>query len=475
MRFTVLGIPVKMDFFFVIGLVMIWSWAGGNRAGLFAAVLVGVFTLIHELGHALTARRFGARSAITLNLLVGWATYAAPRPLTRRQRNLIGLAGPLTQIVVALPLLVVTYLVLPESGSPEALAILRTGTTTVAFDVWQGAVWAGIIIGLLNLLPLWPLDGGHVVDSFLTGALGEHRGRRAMLIGTLVVVGVVAVLGFTASGIEAPYSFVEREVVGARLAPYSALYRSLPSAVWEQIRHFPGHVLDFPLLLIVFCGLNSFLALQRLSRAAPTSPASPGADVREPSSVPRSVVEISAPPAVVQAERTGWLPGTLAPFPSGWAPSPWLQAHLQMRAGHESEARVLVAHATDVGGPRWWLPPPEERPELATLVPLLPPTLEVGDHERALVLLGVLASYGSADQIASFGVLLYNVSHEAETLYLVAGGLARTGNGDDAMMWLRRAVQDQPDHHRLSTDRLLGRLHSRTDFQHLLVEARGGP
>ena len=95
-----------------------------------------------------------------------------------------------------------------ESGSPEALAILRTGTTTVAFDVWQGAVWAGIIIGLLHLLPLWPLDGGHVVDSFLTGALGEHRGRRAMLIGTLVVVGVVAVLGFTASGIEAPYSFV---------------------------------------------------------------------------------------------------------------------------------------------------------------------------------------------------------------------------------------------------------------------------
>ncbi|MSY11870.1 MAG: hypothetical protein F2673_01930, partial [Actinobacteria bacterium] len=99
MRFTVLGIPVTVDFFFVIGLVMIWSWAGGNRAGLFAAVLVGVFTLIHELGHALTARRFGARSAITLNLLVGWATYAAPRPLTRRQRNLIGLAGPLTQIV----------------------------------------------------------------------------------------------------------------------------------------------------------------------------------------------------------------------------------------------------------------------------------------------------------------------------------------------------------------------------------------
>ena len=145
MRFQVLGIPVTVDWFFLVGLIMVWSWAGGDRAGLFAAVLVGIFTLLHELGHALTARRFGAQSAITLNLLVGWASYAAPRPLTRRQRNLISLAGPLTQIVTAIPLLVITYLALPARGSNDAARLLATGQTTVAFDLWQGAVWAGIV------------------------------------------------------------------------------------------------------------------------------------------------------------------------------------------------------------------------------------------------------------------------------------------------------------------------------------------
>jgi stage IV sporulation protein FB len=79
MRWRVAGVPVTVDPFFLIGLVLVWSWAGGGRAGLYAAVFVGVFTLLHELGHALTARRFGADSAITLNLLVGWASYASAR------------------------------------------------------------------------------------------------------------------------------------------------------------------------------------------------------------------------------------------------------------------------------------------------------------------------------------------------------------------------------------------------------------
>src|SRR6187455_2383846 len=103
MRFHLFGIPITVDPFFLIGLLLVWSWAGENQAGLFAALFVGVLTVVHELGHALTARRFGATSSITLNLLVGWASYAAPRPLTRRQRNTISLAGPLSQLIASIP------------------------------------------------------------------------------------------------------------------------------------------------------------------------------------------------------------------------------------------------------------------------------------------------------------------------------------------------------------------------------------
>ncbi len=484
MRFTVFGIPVHVDLFFFVGLLMVWSWAGGERSGVFAAVFVGVFTLIHELGHALTARRFGAQSAITLNLLVGWASYAAPQPLTRRQRNLISLAGPLSQIVLAVPVLVVTYYALPEQRSAEAAAVAR-GAANLPFDMWQGAVWAGIVIGLLNLMPLWPLDGGHVLDSFLTTALGERRGRRAMLIGTLVVVGVVAVLGFSTGTIEAPYSGIEREVLGAAYAPYAALAKSLPAALWEQIRYFPGHILDFPLLLVLFCGLNSALALQRMPkhdrvatwidveqapkrpdkrRPADTAPAAPA-----PAPTSTSVV----PAEAHHAERYGWLDSQSLPFPSGWGPSPWLRSYLALQGGDTETARAVARTVSAGGRPRWELPDPAERPELAQVAALLDVAdLRVEDPERSMVTLRVLAAHGSPEQIATFGVALYGATSDAEVLFVVAAGLARCGLGDDAMDWLRRAVMDRPDHRRLATDRGFWPLHPRDDFQHLLESTK---
>jgi len=489
MRFTVFGIPVRVDFFFVIGLVMIWSWAGSDRRGLFAAVLVGVLTLVHELGHALTARRYGAQTSITLNLLVGWASYATTRPLTRRQTNTISIAGPLAQIVLCIPLLIITYYLLPDAGSEGAARIAR-GQANLAFDVWQGAVWAGVVIGLLNLLPLWPLDGGHILDSFLTKSLGQARGRRVMLIGTLVVVGVIAVLGFSVSTIEAPYSGLEREILNAGLAPYSALYKSLPAALWDQVRYFPGHVLDFPLLLLIFCGLNSFLALRQTpqhdraatwmeaeaprrsrERNAPAGEPLPSPVVAPASNpVPSSVAE-PVPAAVMDAERRGWIDGVTVGFPHSWGPSPWLQAEMQLRAGHEAEARVLLAHVAAHSRLKWWLPDAASRPELARLAQLLPASIEVGDHGHTLTLVGVLARYGSAEQVATVGVALYNASHEPEVLYLVAGGLARCGETDDAMAWLERAVQDRPDRQRLLTDPLLAPLHAHPAFPPLLNSA----
>lgn len=110
---------------------------------------------------------------------------------------------------------------------------------------------------------------------------------------------------------------------------------------------------------------------------------------------------------------------------------------------------------------------------MAALLPLLPSPLPVGDPNRSVALLRVLAAHGTAEQVAAYGVALYGATHESEALYQVASGLARCGHGDDSIAWLQRAVQDRPDHHRLATDRALWPLHGRADFQQLLAEARG--
>ena len=73
--FHAFGIPVTVDPFFFFGLFIFYSISGGGRGGVYTAVALAVFVLIHELGHALVARRLGGEVAISLNFMVGWASY----------------------------------------------------------------------------------------------------------------------------------------------------------------------------------------------------------------------------------------------------------------------------------------------------------------------------------------------------------------------------------------------------------------
>jgi hypothetical protein len=334
-------------------------------------------------------------------------------------------------------------------------------------------VWAGIVIGLLNLLPLWPLDGGHVVDSFLGGWLGQRRGRRVMLIGTLVAVGAIFLAGMAAQDPAPPYSGLEQMVVDAQRAPLAGVTAdSFVEAVWEQVRSFPGNVLDFPFLLLIFCGLNSYVALRRLPRHDRVATFMDVQLAPEPRGGASGTAATDVPVAARDAERLGWRDGAAPSFPTGWGPSPWLVAHHRLGRGDRDGARAALASATQPGRPRWTLPEPADLGELAALVALLEPLPPVADPERSLVLLRVLAAHGSAEQVAHYGVAVYNATADPEALYLTAAGLGRTGHGDEAMAWLRRAAQDRPDHQRLATDRGLWPLHGRADFQQLLAELR---
>lgn len=122
---------------------------------------VGVFTLIHELGHALAARLSGCTAHISLDFMVAYAAYEPRNPLTWGQKARIALAGPSLQIVSA-----VTVLVL-NSINPFSRADITISDASIS--IW----WAGIALGVLNLVPLLPLDGGafvaSIVEHFMPG------------------------------------------------------------------------------------------------------------------------------------------------------------------------------------------------------------------------------------------------------------------------------------------------------------------
>lgn len=184
-RFSIFGIPVEIQPFFWITLIILGgamaadSAAAIFRIGLF--VLAGFISiLIHELGHALSARAYGASSAITLQAFGGFTAYTGVR-LNRWQSFLVTAAGPAVQLASGLAvLLLLPYLFHLQ---PDGRYFLKTLMLISLF-------WS-----VLNLLPVLPLDGGQMLHA----ALGPDR-IKITLWTTIVVATVTGVWMFTATG-----------------------------------------------------------------------------------------------------------------------------------------------------------------------------------------------------------------------------------------------------------------------------------
>jgi stage IV sporulation protein FB len=155
-RFSIFGIPVQVQPFFWLTLVIL----GGQNANTPDAILrIGLFViagfisiLVHELGHALTARKFGAHSEIVLQAFGGYAAYSGVR-LTRPQSFAVTAAGPAIQTALGLAVL----FALPRIPNLTVDAVYFLKMLMIISIYWA----------LLNLLPVLPLDGGRMLDAIL--------------------------------------------------------------------------------------------------------------------------------------------------------------------------------------------------------------------------------------------------------------------------------------------------------------------
>ncbi len=145
------GIPVYMDFSFVILLVLFMMDFGSFVYGLSFALALAVSVTLHELGHALTARVFGYRTRdITLSLLGGCASLIA-LPRKASQEFLTAAAGPAVSFAL--------------SGLCWAsLAFLPISNHWLINVLWY-SMWMNLMLGAFNLLPGFPMDGGRIFRS----------------------------------------------------------------------------------------------------------------------------------------------------------------------------------------------------------------------------------------------------------------------------------------------------------------------
>lgn len=199
----VLGVPVYVSPSWFLVAVLVTVMFEGQVHGVverplsylvaFAyAVLLYGSVFVHELSHAVTAKIFGLPvRSVTLHVLGGETSIEREAPTPGRE-FLIAFAGPLTNLVLAgLGLLAHATLALPD----------------VALLLLEALTFANLLVGLFNLLPGLPLDGGRLVRAAVWKATGRARSGaiiagwvgRAVAIGCLVAGAYLATYTTTAA------------------------------------------------------------------------------------------------------------------------------------------------------------------------------------------------------------------------------------------------------------------------------------
>jgi len=178
LAFRVLGLPVSVQpwFFLTAYIVGRQSIDIVTESVWIAVVFLGV--LVHELGHALAARAAGLAPSITLHGFGGTTSWAPTRPV-----------GPWTQIGItaAGPALGITV-------GASAWAALEWGAAGPAVFVLRDVMWVNLGWGVLNLLPVLPLDGGQIAGTF-AGMIAGRRGRLVVRIVSLALLAGIAAWG----------------------------------------------------------------------------------------------------------------------------------------------------------------------------------------------------------------------------------------------------------------------------------------
>lgn len=181
LRFSVTRIPIAVHWSFVlIGVLVIGQFEIPEVVGFIVGVFIAV--LSHEMGHALTARRFGADPVtITLFGLGGLTQYPADTQLTPGRRFLIAASGS----AVGMTLGGLFYL---ARNTDVALDMFPFGRA-----VMWGIIVAGLLWGALNWLPILPLDGGNMAWHALEVVAPVYALRIAKVL-TAITAALVAYL-----------------------------------------------------------------------------------------------------------------------------------------------------------------------------------------------------------------------------------------------------------------------------------------
>ena len=200
--FPLFGIPVRVHpFFWLIAIMLGVGLAPTLIELLIWTVAVFLTVLVHEMGHALAMRLFGIQPWVTLYGLGGITSYnpAEAYHLSTWGNVLISFAGPGVQFALVAAIAGIL------SASGFELDIRRWGPVFFVFPAETVVSWGvtrllsymmlvSVLWGVINLLPIYPLDGGHIARDVLVAA-DPQRGITQSLVLSIVAAAAMVVVG----------------------------------------------------------------------------------------------------------------------------------------------------------------------------------------------------------------------------------------------------------------------------------------
>ena len=233
-------------------------------------------------------------------------------------------------------------------------------------------------MGLLNLIPILPLDGGHIVLAGLDRLVGDSS-KKVMLWFSIGLTSAMGLYLMVSPGLEGLAVFVL-----------------------------------FPLMI----------QIQMLTASRPQRPN------RGPNA------------AAAAGEAAAWASGDVGSIPPALVPSPWFRAAQQARHGFPEVAHdVLVADFADTSPADWWPPDAAPLDDLRALVALLPRPLPTGRLYSEHVLSNILVRLGLHDEAARYAAESFGRHRSTTTAAVVARAASALGDTPTALGWLRAAIE----------------------------------